>query len=39
MVNGDVTFTFDAAVNDFVAMILGLDFVVNGINDMVLVNL
>jgi hypothetical protein len=38
-VNGDVTLTLDAAVNDFVAMTPGLDFVVNGINDTVLANL
>ena len=38
-VNGDVTLTLDAAVNDFVAMNPALDFVVNGINDTVLANL
>lgn len=38
-VNGDVTLTLDAAVNDFVAMNPALDFVVNGINNTVLANL
>jgi hypothetical protein len=38
-VNGDVTLTLDAEVNEFVAMNPGLDIVVNGINDTVLSNL
>jgi len=36
---GDVVMTLDASVNDFVALVPGLDDIVNGINDAVLANL
>lgn len=36
---GDVIMTLDASVNDFVALVPGLDDVVNAINDAVLANL
>lgn len=38
-VRGDVVMTLDASVNDFVALVPGLDDVVNAINDAVLANL
>ena len=36
---GDVVMTLDASVNDFVALVPGLDDIVNAINDAVLANL
>jgi hypothetical protein len=39
MAKGDVIMTLDASVNDFVALVPGLDDVVNAINDAVLANL